>query len=110
MAQALTQGGVKRAYLGVSTQVVALPATVRAKLTSEIDRGLMLTGIEADGPAEKDGLLIGDVLLHLDGTALSDTDTLLGELTSERVGKAGTFSLVRGGEIKDVAVTFGQRS
>lgn len=110
VAQALTQGGVKRAYLGVSTQVVALPATVRAKLTSETDRGLMLTGIESDGPAEKSGLLIGDVLLHLDGSALSDTDTLLGELTSERVGKAGTFSLVRGGEIKDVAVTFGQRS
>ena len=110
VAEALAEGGVKRAYLGVSTQVVALPAAVRAKSGSDVDRGLMLTGIEADGPAEKSGLLIGDVLLHLDGTALTDTDTLLSQLGSERVGKQGTFKLVRGGEVKDVTVIFGQRA
>ena len=110
VADALEHGGVRRAYLGVSTQVVALPAAVRAKLGGTGDRGLMLTGVEADGPAEKSGLLIGDVLLEMDGAALHDTDTLLNQLSAARVGSQATFKLVRAGEIHEHAVTLGQRS
>ena len=110
VADALLQGGVKRAYLGVGTQAVSLPASVRAQLGTGQETGLMLIGVEAEGPAEKSGLLIGDVLLSLDGKALNDTDDLLQELTSERVGRAVTVKLVRGGEIKDLGVTIGQRA
>jgi S1-C subfamily serine protease len=110
VAEALGQGGVKRAYLGVGTQAVALPSAVRAKLGTNQETGLMLIAVEADGPAEKSGLLIGDVLLSLGGKVLNDPDDLLKELTSNQVGRAGTFKLVRGGEIKDHQVTFGQRT
>jgi S1-C subfamily serine protease len=110
VAEALEQGGVRRAYLGVSTQVVALPAAVRTKLGGSTDRGLMLTGVEQDGPAEKSGLLIGDVLLDMEGTPLHDTDTLLNQLSAARVGSQATFKLVRAGEIREQAVTLGQRT
>lgn len=110
VAEALEHGGVRRAYLGVSTQVVALPSAVRSKLGGSVDRGLMLTGVEADGPAEKSGLLIGDVLLQMNGSALHDTDALLNLLSSAGVGSQATFKLVRAGEIQDQAVTLGQRS
>src|SRR3954451_20634767 len=96
VAEALGQGGVKRAYLGVGTQAVALPSAVRAKLGTNQETGLMLIAVEADGPAEKSGLLIGDVLLSLEGKVLNDPDDLLKELTSNQVGRAGTFKLVRG--------------
>ena len=110
VADALLQGGVRRAYLGVGTQAVSLPAAIRTQLGTGQETGIMLVGVEADGPAERSGLLIGDVLLTLDGKALNDTDDLLQELTSERVGKAATFKLVRGGEIRELAVTIGQRT
>lgn len=110
VAEALEHGGVRRAYLGVSTQVVALPAAVRSKLGGSVDRGLMLTGVETDGPAEKSGLLIGDVLLEMNGSALHDTDALLNLLSSAGVGSQATFKLVRAGEIQDQSVTLGQRA
>jgi len=106
----LLSGGVRRAYLGVGTQSVALPATLRAQIETHQETGLMLIAVEADGPAEKAGLLIGDILLSLDGKQLNDTDDLLQELSSDRVGKSGAFKLVRGGEVRDWNVQFGQRS
>ena len=106
----LLSGGVRRAYLGVGTQSVALPATLRAQIETHQETGLMLIAVEADGPAEQAGLLIGDILLSLDGKQLNDTDDLLQELSSDRVGKSGAFKLVRGGEVRDWNVQFGQRS
>ena len=106
----LLSGGVRRAYLGVGTQSVALPATLRSQIESHQETGLMLIAVEADGPAEQAGLLIGDILLSLDGKQLNDTDDLLQELSSDRVGKSGAFKLVRGGEVRDWNVQFGQRS
>lgn len=110
VADALTQGGVKRAYLGVATQAVALPAAIRAKVGGNQEAGLMLVSVEADGPAEKSGLLIGDILITLDGKALNSAEELLGHLGSGRADQAVSFKVVRGGEVKELPVTLGQRS
>ncbi len=106
----LLSGGVKRAYLGVGTQSVGLPASLRAQTDNNQETGLMLIAVEPNGPAEQAGLLIGDILLSIDGKQLNDTDDLLQELSSSRVGTSGTFKIVRGGEIRDWSVQFGQRS
>ena len=108
IAEALTQGGVKRAYLGVSTQAVALPAAIRSQAANQ-ETGLMLVAVEPGGPAEQSGLFIGDILLAIEGQALADTDELLSQLTGQRAGQGVTFRLVRGGEIKELQVTLGQR-
>ncbi|CAA9234910.1 MAG: hypothetical protein AVDCRST_MAG26-1148 [uncultured Chloroflexia bacterium] len=110
IADALTQGGVKRAYLGVATQAVALPAAVRAKLGTQQESGVMLVGVEADGPAEKSGLLIGDVLVTINGNPLNTADDLLAQLSGAQTGQQAAVKLIRGGEVRDLPVTLGQRS
>jgi len=110
IADALTQGGVKRAYLGVATQAVALPAAVRAKLGTQQESGVMLVGVEADGPAEKSGLLIGDVLVTINGNTLNTADDLLAQLSGAQTGQQAAVKLIRGGEVRDLPVTLGQRS
>ncbi|HSH82711.1 MAG TPA: trypsin-like peptidase domain-containing protein, partial [Herpetosiphonaceae bacterium] len=110
IADALTQGGVKRAYLGVATQAVALPAAVRAKLGTQQESGVMLVGVEADGPAEKSGLLIGDVLVAINGNTLNTADDLLAQLSGAQTGQQAAVKLIRGGEVRDIPVTLGQRS
>ena len=110
IADALTQGGVKRAYLGVATQAVALPAAVRAKLGTQQESGVMLVGVEADGPAEKSGLLIGDVLVTINGNTLNMADDLLAQLSGAQTGQQAAVKLIRGGEVRDLPVTLGQRS
>ncbi|MEJ7652363.1 MAG: S1C family serine protease [Chloroflexia bacterium] len=110
VATALAGGGVKRPYLGVGTQTVALPAAVRSTLGSQQETGLMLVTVEADGPAERSGLLIGDVLLTMDDDSLHETNDLLGKLTSDRVGQSASVKFIRAGEVQEKLVTFGERT
>jgi S1-C subfamily serine protease len=103
----LAHGRMRRGYLGVNTQPVRLPEAVKQQLNQET--GLMLAGIEPDSPAEKSGLLLGDVLVSLAGAPIRHHDDLLITLTGERIGQAVSFRLLRGGELKEVAVTIGEK-
>lgn len=108
IADQLRQGGrVKRGYLGVSSQPVALAAASREKAGQE--SGLLLIGVEASGPAEQGGLLQGDVVIGLGGDAVRDTDDLQRALGSDRVGQPVSVRLVRGGQVVEQTVVVGER-
>ncbi len=100
-------GRVRRGYLGIGTQPVRLPDALAAKVEQET--GLMLVSVESDSPAERGGLMMGDVIIGLDGQAVRHMDDLLGGLSGDRIGKALPVRVVRGGEIKDLKVTVGER-
>ncbi len=110
VADALQSGGVRRAYLGIGTQPVALPRAIRDQLTNGQESGLMVVTVESGGPAERSGLLIGDVLVAVAGEATRDADDLLGQLTPDRIGQSLPVRLVRAGELRELSVTVGQRS
>ncbi len=101
----LSHGRVRRGYLGIGAYPVRLPAPLEAKLGQPV--GLIVVGVEPDGPAAQAGLVLGDVLVAIEGQALGDLAQLHGLLTEERIGKAVTLRLLRGGEPRDVAVTVG---
>lgn len=102
------QGYVKRGFLGISSQPVEIPAAQRAGLNQE--RGLLVVQVHASSPAEQSGLLMGDILVALDGQPILDTDDLQALLTGERVGNAVPVTLIRGGGLHTLQVTIGQRS
>jgi S1-C subfamily serine protease len=95
------QGHVKRGFLGVSSQPVALP---------DGQKGLLIVRVERGSPSERAGLLIGDVLIGLDGQTVADTDDLQALLTGERVGRAVPAIIVRGGSQQTLSLTIGQRA
>ena len=101
-------GSIKRGYLGISSQPVQLPEGQRGGGTQE--RGLLLVRVEKDSPAEKGGLMLGDILVSLDGQQLGDTDDLQVLLTGDRVGRAVPVQVIRGGAPTTVQVTIGERS
>jgi S1-C subfamily serine protease len=108
IADSLRQDGrVKRGYLGVGTQPVALAESVAAQLGQTT--GLMLIGVEKDSPAEKGGLLQGDVLVSLGEHAVTDIDDLQAALGPASVGQKVAIKVVRGGEVKELSVTVGVR-
>ncbi|MCQ3930147.1 MAG: signal protein PDZ [Chloroflexi bacterium] len=103
----LKHGKLRRGYLGVGSQPVRLPAALEQQLVQET--GLLLVAVEPNSPAEKGGLMLGDVIVALDGHPVRVPDELLAGLTGDKVGKDAKIKLVRGGQIHDVTVTVGER-
>jgi S1-C subfamily serine protease len=100
-AHILEHGGSARGYLGIVGQPVRFP--------DKETGGLLVTSLAPDGPAAKAGVLIGDVVLSLDGTAVAAPEDLLDLLTGSRIGQTAALQLVRGGMPLDLRVTVGAR-
>jgi len=103
----LAHGQIQRGYLGVSSTPARLP---RALADSVGQRGgLVVTGLQPGGPAEGAGLLLGDVLLSVDGQALESIADLQAVL-EERANRAVPLRLVRAGAAHELSVTPSARS
>ena len=96
----LTNGRVRRGYLGVGLHPVSLP---------DGRNGLVVLSIEPEGPAAKAGVFVGDVLVALEGQPVSDTDDVQSHLGADKVGKALEAGIVRGGAALTLTVTPGER-
>lgn len=101
----LTTGRVQRGYLGVRSQLVALPANIKEQTQQET--GLLIIQVEADSAAHKGGLLLGDTLLNVDGAPLADVDDLRRALRRLYAGQTANLHLLRGGELRDLPVVLG---
>ena len=69
-------GSFVRAYLGVSTQPVELQEVLRQRLGLTQSSGLMLLGLEPGAPAERAGLLLGDIILSIGDRTMEDGEAL----------------------------------
>ncbi|MCE7860770.1 MAG: PDZ domain-containing protein, partial [Chloroflexi bacterium CFX2] len=95
-------GKIKRGYIGVRSQTVNLPVESRGQLSREQETGLLIVGIEKDSPAEKGGLIIGDILVGVAGTAVEHHDELFSRLNGDVVGKSTSMDVLRGGKLQTV--------
>ena len=110
IAEALAEhGSVRRGYLGIRSQPVDLAAQQRKALSREQNVGLLLVHVEDESPAAKGGLLVGDILVGLNGEPISDPDQLLARLVGEIVGKPAPVEILRGGQRQTIPVTIGER-
>ncbi len=95
---------VRRAYLGVSTQPVEIQESLCARLGIEQTAGLMLLGLEPGAPAERDGLFAGDIVLAIGGRTIEDGEALQMALGPDAVGRSTPIKLIRGGDLREIAV------
>jgi S1-C subfamily serine protease len=102
-------GKIKRGYIGVRSQTVNLPVDARSQLKREQETGLLLVGIEKDSPAEKGGLIVGDILVGVAGVAVDHHDELFARLSGDVVGKPTAMDILRGGKLQSINVVVGER-
>jgi S1-C subfamily serine protease len=109
-AESLSKHGyIKRGYLGIRSQQVELSAELRKGLDSQQETGLLLVSVENNSPAEAGGLLVGDILVAVNGHPTGNHDDLMLQLGGETVGENLSVSILRGGLPKQVAVKVGER-
>jgi S1-C subfamily serine protease len=107
--QLLEKGRIARGYLGLGMQPVRLPDALKNTLNLPTHGGIIVVAIEPDSPAERAGMLIGDVLVALDGRPMSDTADVLAMLGPERVGAEVKASIIRGGVLSELMIPVGER-
>lgn len=105
IARLSTHGRIRRGYIGMAIQPVSLPPSQQA----HGKHGLLVSGIDADGPAAGAGLYVGDVLVTADGQALRDPGSLQGLLSEARIGSPLPVQVLRGTTLHDIAVPVGER-
>lgn len=101
-------GRIPHGYLGVGTQPVRVPDAMRQQLGLDQELALIVVDVQAGSPAAA-GVLIGDLILSLDGRPIADPIELRRLLGAERIGQQITARVVRGGQVRDVELTIGER-
>ena len=93
-----------RITLGVQIQPTELPSNIRHDLANDQSLGLLVVGIIAGGLAEQANLLVGDVLIDIENTALSDAATLRSVLAQSSSKKSVRMRVLRGGKLQEIEV------
>lgn len=94
----------RRPYLGVEVHPVAVPLGARAAV------GLLLLTVEEGGPAAAAGLMIGDILVGVEGRAFGEPGDLLGALHQAGTGGVVHLDIVRGGRRAQYDVVVGEQA
>ena len=96
-----TRGRMPRGYAGVALQPLALPGGTR---------GLIVMGVDREGPAAKAGVVLGDILLAWDEAPLGSVREMLERLDAESVGREVTLELLRGGRPMRLTLRISERA
>jgi S1-C subfamily serine protease len=101
-------GSVRRGYLGIGTQPVALTPDLRSSTGQ--GAALIVLSVQPDSPAARGGLRLGDVLLRVGEDTLTHPGALLPSLDPDKVGRELRLSVLRAGEERELVVVVGERA
>ncbi len=101
--QLLEFGEVQRAHLGVQMQDIT-PELAEA-FDLKDTRGAVVTLIMPDSAAEKSGLLVGDVVIAIDGNRMENANNLRNDVGLLRIGQTITLDILRDGHRRTLKAT-----
>jgi serine protease DegQ len=105
--QIVRTGSVTRGYIGVEQQNITEELATAFNLPQK--DGVIIAGIVKDGPADKAGLKVGDILLKLDGQKISDTTQMLNLIAAYAPGEKKSVELLRDGKNETLSIEIGVR-
>jgi S1-C subfamily serine protease len=97
-ARLIRDGEMRRSFIGVAGQDVPLARRVVRLNGLEVESGVLVVSVEAQSPAERGGLLEGDIIVGYDDHPVTGIDTLHQLLTEEKVGVEAVVTVIRRGE------------
>jgi S1-C subfamily serine protease len=105
----LEKGRIPRGYLGIGLQPVRLPEALRQSLQRNEKTAAIVLDVDANGPAHKAGIVIGDILVSLGGRQVAQLEDIQSQLHGEVIGKPVAVKFIRGGAIQEVSMLIGER-
>jgi S1-C subfamily serine protease len=102
--QILEHGRIRRGFIGVAVQPVAFPEGSSQAVGIEIERGLLVTSVASGSAAEEARLMLGDVIVTIEGEPIRSARDLQWVLDGESVGKSIALEVIRGGQLLKISV------
>lgn len=106
----LKKGYIARPYLGVAMQPVRIPESERSKLKSSPAGGLIVLHVESGSPADTAGIVLGDVIVELQGRPALDMGNIRGVLATSNIGDTVGVTILRAKEPKELAIKLAERA
>lgn len=106
MSDILEKGKVIRGWLGVYIQTIT-PDIAKA-LNLDRAKGVIISKVQKDSPAEKSGLKNEDVVLKFNGKEVNNSTELSTWVAGSSPDAKITLTILRDGKIKDVTVKLGE--
>lgn len=95
VSQLLRDGRIRRAWLGIGGQNIALSRRTGRVSGLSADRGVLVLHIEPDSPAAASGVREADVIVEFNSQPVTDVDDLHRVLTSEVIGQPSHLTVLR---------------
>jgi len=102
-------GHVAQPYVGLVMQPVQIPESLQKKAGVNAGVGLLVMHVESGAPADTGGVLLGDILVAMDGQSFTDLDDVNEVLARKGVGQDVNTSLIRGGQQLSFTIRIGER-
>lgn len=97
-------GRIKRAYLGIVSNTIAIPEDLVEHTALNQQSGVMIFSVEHNSPARKAGLAMGDVIVKFDGKPITSFYDLPTMLTEEVIGKKTEIEILRGEKLATLTI------
>ena len=107
MRQIVVHGAVTRGYIGVEPQDIT-PELARA-FSLPREHGAIVAGIVRNGPADRAGVRIGDILVEVDHKTITGTASMLDTVAQLQPGSTVVFRFLRDGRLLEVPIHIGRR-
>jgi len=105
----LERGHVPRPYLGAAMQAVPVPEGLRSQFAQGVGEALLVLHVEANAPAATAGILVGDLLLSVNGQEVHNVHAVQHQISSLKVGDPVAIAVIRGGVRMDLKVILADR-
>jgi S1-C subfamily serine protease len=100
----IRDGKIRRSYLGLAGQNTTIhPRLVRHHKLAN-NQGVLVAGIEPDGPARESGLEERDIIIAFRDAPISSIDDLHRVLVGKEIGVKSALKVIRGVEMVELAV------
>ena len=91
----IRDGKVRRSYIGLAGQDVPLPRRLARFHNLPVESGILVVSIEPESPAQRAGLVEGDVIVAYNGHPTGSIDDLHRQLTETQVGFQSLLTIIR---------------